>query len=113
MVLDGLEPNSENANCSAWQTRNCIKDATRYAIVVLKTIIEIVPGYFNATERNFSSSRPDVWGFRTHFTHKKGKEAAKKRENNAKKGGKKTKRHETKQKRTKNKQTKKMQQYNK
>jgi hypothetical protein len=91
MVLDGFEPNSENANCSAWQTRDCIKDATRNAIMLLETIIEVVPGYFRTTERNFSSTRPDVWGFRTHFTHKNGQRDGKKGNNAKKKGEKRQK----------------------
>jgi hypothetical protein len=112
MVLDGFEPNSENANCSAWQTRDCIKDATRNAIVVLKTIIEIVPGYFRTTERNFSSTRSDVWGFRTHFTHKNGQRDGKKRGTMQKKRGKNDKNERNKAKKTETKQQKK-QQYNK
>jgi hypothetical protein len=39
--------------------------------MVFKTIVEIVPGYFCITERDFSRTRPDVWGFRSHSTHPK------------------------------------------
>jgi hypothetical protein len=37
-----------------------------------------MPGHFSITKRDFGSTWPDVWGFRSHFTHnKEGKETEK------------------------------------
>jgi hypothetical protein len=30
-----------------------------------------MPGYFSITKRDFGSTGPDVWGFRSHLTHKR------------------------------------------
>jgi hypothetical protein len=36
---------------------------------VLETFVELMPGHFSITKRDFGSTWPDVWGFRSHFTH--------------------------------------------
>jgi hypothetical protein len=39
-----------------------------------------MPGHFSITKRDFGSTWPDVWGFRSHFTHnKRGKETGEKK----------------------------------
>jgi hypothetical protein len=39
-----------------------------------------MPGHFSITKRDFGSTWPDVWGFRSHFTHnKRGRETGKKK----------------------------------
>jgi hypothetical protein len=81
MVFDGLEPNSENAKGSPWKARNSIKDAVRYVTIMLETFVEFMSGHFSITKGDFGSTRPDVWGFRSHFTHnKRPREAGKKKE---------------------------------
>jgi hypothetical protein len=39
-----------------------------------------MPGHFSITKRDFGSTWPDVWGFRSHFTHNKGARRRKKKQ---------------------------------
>ena len=61
MVVDGLEPNSENSNSLSWLAKNCIKDAIRFVAILLETFVEFMPGHFSITKETGKKTMQNNW----------------------------------------------------